>query len=505
MSTPASSNSRGLIRSMLVIGSSQVVKIFISIVKMKVLALLLGPAGVGLLGIYNNLQQMVGNAAGLGMGSSGVRQIASARGDGKALHRVSRVLLVAHLVQGVVAMTAVWLFRHPLAVWLTGDGTISTEIGLVGVAILLMLLATAHTALLQGLRRIGDLGRVTVIGALAGTLIGLLAVWQFGQAGLIWFLLVQPLANLLTARFFIRRLPGRNDHKAPGLVEIWTTWKPMARLGGVFMLGGLATTTTLLLVRSVVTRELGLDAVGHFAAAWGITMTYVGFLLAAMGADYFPRLTEVIHDRQAANRLMNDQAQLGLAIGGPVLLLLIGLAPWVITLLYSQEFGPAAELLQWQTVGNVFKLASWPMSFAIVAGAHAKTYFFMELSFNLVFLILIWLLLPVVGLEITGIAFLLGYMTYFATVYLLVRQLRGFRWQSLSLKLFMLHVLLAVSTLVLAIVAPFAAVFVSPLTAAVTGLLGVRIVLQKIGPEGRIAGKGFQAYAKLGWPIRSEK
>lgn len=35
-------------------------------------------------------------------------------------------------------------------------------------------------------------------------------------------------------------------------------------------------------------------------------MTYVRFLLGAMGADYYPRLTEVIHDRQAANALMDD-------------------------------------------------------------------------------------------------------------------------------------------------------------------------------------------------------
>ena len=67
-------------------------------------------------------------------------------------------------------------------------------------------------------------------------------------------------------------------------------------------------------------------------------MTYVGFLLGAMGADYYPRLTEVIHDKVAAVRLMNEQAQLGLAIGGPVLLLLVGLAPWVISLLILQRF-----------------------------------------------------------------------------------------------------------------------------------------------------------------------
>ena len=53
------SSSRGLIKSMLVIGSAQVVNILISIVRMKVLAVLLGPSGVGLLSIYNSLLGMV--------------------------------------------------------------------------------------------------------------------------------------------------------------------------------------------------------------------------------------------------------------------------------------------------------------------------------------------------------------------------------------------------------------------------------------------------------------
>ena len=92
---------------------------------------------------------------------------------------------------------------------------------------------------------------------------------------------------------------------------------------------------------------------------------------------------------------MNDQLQLLVSIGGPILLLLIGLAPWVMTLLYSSEFRSGSELLQWMTAGNVFKLASWPLAFSIVAASRSKTFFLMELSFNVIFLILIWLLLPV--------------------------------------------------------------------------------------------------------------
>ena len=496
------SSTRGLIKSMLIIGSVQAVNILISIVRMKVLAVLLGPSGVGLLSIYNSLQGMVTQTAGLGMGSSGVREIATARGEEATLSRIRRVLFAAHLIQGTLAMLAVWLLRDQIATWLFGDDARATEVGLIGVAILLALMGSAQTALLQGLRRIGDLGRVTVLGAFVGTVAGLAAVWLQGESGLIWFILVQPMTAVLIALHYTRRLPRPTSLRL-SLVEIWEIWKPMAKLGAAFMLGGLATAATLLLVRGRISQELGLDAAGHFAAAWGITMTYVGFLLGAMGADYYPRLTEVISDRVAAVRLMNDQAQLGLAIGGPVLLLLIGLAPWLITLLYSADFEPAVALLQWQTVGNVFKLASWALGFAIVASGRGKTFLFVEVSFNLLFLSMLWPTLTPFGIIAAGQAFTIAYVFFLFLLNLLVRRILGFRWQALSLGLLGLHAGLATALLALALIAPLAAALASPLLAAVTGLFGLRVVLIKIGPEGRIASQFARFYASIGWPIQS--
>jgi len=486
---------------MMIIGSAQAVNILISIVRMKVLAVLLGPSGVGLLSIYNSLQGMVQQTAGLGMGSSGVREIASSRGEEATLSRVRRVLFAAHLLQGGLAMAAVWLLRVPIATWLFGDTTRVTEVGLIGIAILLALLGTAQTALLQGLRQISDLGRVTVLAAFTGTAAGLLAVWMQGESGLIWFILVQPLATVFVALHYTRRLPKPTVARL-SVTETWEIWKPMAKLGAAFMLGGLATTATLLLVRGRISQELGLDAAGHFAAAWGITMTYVGFLLGAMGADYYPRLTEVIHDKVAAVRLMNDQAQLGLAIGGPVLLLLIGLAPWVITLLYSDAFGPAVTLLQWQTVGNVFKLASWALGFSIAASARGKTFLMVQINFNVVFLLLLWPSLATFGIQAAGPAFTMAYIVHFAVLSVLVRRILGFRWHALSLGLLGLHAGLAVALLAVALTTPLAAAIASPVLALATGLFGLRVVLIKIGPQGRLSARFARLYAAIGWPIK---
>ncbi|MDB9715932.1 O-antigen translocase [Amylibacter sp.] len=493
--------SRGLIKSMLIIGSAQFVNILISIVRMKVLAVLLGPSGVGLLSIYNSLLSMVQETAGLGMGSSGVREIASSRGDEATLSRVRRVIFAAHFIQGTLAMLAVWLLRERIAIWLFGDAVQATEVGLIGIAILLGLLASAQTALLQGLRKIGDLGRVAVIGAFAGTLVGLAAVWLQGERGLIWFIVAQPLAAVLIALHYTRRLP-KPTAASLSLFETWDIWKPMAKLGAAFMVGGLATSATLLLVRGRISQELGLDAAGYFAAAWGITMTYVGFLLGAMAADYYPRLTEVIHDKVAAVRLMNDQAQLGLAIGGPVLLLLIGLAPWVINLLFSKEFAPAATLIQWQILGNVFKIAGWSLGFAHVAAGHSKIFLLNQLVWNFIFLLITLSGLTSFGIAITGPAFVVAYGLGLLINIALVRHFHDFRWQGLSLGLLGLHFGLSLTLLVIAFIAPLLAAALSITLALATGLFGLRIVLSKLGKQGRLPTKLYGIFARLSWPIR---
>ncbi|MBC7180971.1 MAG: O-antigen translocase, partial [Roseovarius sp.] len=192
-------SARGLLKSMAIIGSAQAVRILITILRAKLVALLLGPAGIGLLSVFNNLREMGSMGAGLGLGASGVREIAGAKGEEEALSRVRRVLFGALLLQGAVAMVLIWLAREALARWLLDSTEHATEVGLVGVAVFLFLVAGSQTALLQGLRRIGDLGRVTIYSTALGSASGLAAVWVYGQAGLIWLILLPPAASILVA------------------------------------------------------------------------------------------------------------------------------------------------------------------------------------------------------------------------------------------------------------------------------------------------------------------
>lgn len=496
----SANHSKGMIQSMIMIGGAQSIRVALSIFRMKMLALLLGPAGVGVMGIYNSLLLTSSNIAGLGLGSSGVREIAAVKGQEPALSRVRIVLLAANLAQGGLAMLIIWLLRAPLAHWLFGDQTRATQVGLVGVGVFLTLLGGSQTALLQGSRRVADLARVTVLGALAGTITGLTLVWLTGEQGLIWFLLAQPLTAVLVAWHYVGKLPKAEATRMKSS-EIWLTWRPMVTLGMVFMLGGLATTATLLFVQRLIAHRFGLEGAGQFAASWGITMQYVGFLLAAMAADYYPRLTEIIDDRALATRLANDQIQLALALGGPILILLIGAAPWVMTILYSNEFTPASYMLRWQTIGNIFKLASWPLGFMLVAAARSRAYLFTELSWNIIFISLTWIGLPYFGINASGAAFLISYASYLLILSMLVYKFNNFTWSPLSKILIFIHTTLAVLALILSAFSEIYSVIFSFAASFASAIFGVRLVLSQIGVSGRLTKHLHRVYVAIGWPV----
>jgi PST family polysaccharide transporter len=450
-----------------------------------------------------NLTNATANLAGLGLGNSGIRQIAQARGDQAEFAKVRRVLLSANLLQGTAAGLIIWFSRVPISRWLFGDPGYELETGLLGIATFLTLVGASHTALLRGTRRVGDVGRATIFGALVGTVGGGLAVWAHGMNGLVVFVLLQPFATALSAAYFARRLEMGAGLR-PDLSQLWRIWLPMVRLGSVFMMAGLAETVTLLLLRGRIAGEIGLDAAGQFAAAWGISFMYVGFLLSAMTMDYYPKLAEIIHDKVQSSKLINDQLQISVALGGPVLLLLTGFAPIVVRLLYSSEFSEAVTLLQWQAAGNLLKLASWPLSFAIVAAARPKSYLLVQTSMWVPFGIATYAWVPEFGLEVAGVAFFSSYAIFLVVAAILATRLIGFQCARSSLNLLAGHCVLSFVVLAHSLTLPVAGATAAAVCALGSGIYGARLVLEKIGPSRRTATIA-RMFAVARWPLNYQR
>jgi O-antigen/teichoic acid export membrane protein len=432
----AGTSYRRILKGTSIIGGASFINIVIGLLRTKVLALLLGPAGVGLASLYTGLMGTASTIATMGLGVVGTRQIAEAcsKEDAHAIKVARRALFWGTMALAAAGGLLVWSLRSVLAVQALGNASYSRAVGWLSIGVALSVAGASQAALIQGMRRIGDIARLNVFGSAISTVLGIGLLWQWGNSGLVAYILVAPLASFVLGHYYVSRLPKAGTANVT-VQELTREWKMLLHLGLAMVAAGLVQQFAQLWIRIDVARVLGAQSLGQYQAAWTISMQYVSFVLIAMGTDYYPRLTGVIHDPKAAARLVNEQTEIATLLSAPVFIAMMAIAPWVIHLLYAASFTPAIEILRWQILGDVLKVISWPLGFLILAAGDGKTYLLTEASAWIVTASLISGLVRVVGLPITGIAYLAMYAFYLPLVYWLARRRYGFHWSRSVLSL----------------------------------------------------------------------
>lgn len=412
-------------------------------VRTKAMALLLLPAGYGLFSLYWNISELARIVAGMGINNSGVRQIAESVGTGDE-QRIARTVVTLRrtaLVLGLVGAVLLLVVSGPIS-WLSfGDGSHAGAIALLSVAVLLGAVSNGQMALLQGMRRIADLARNSILGAVLGTIISVPIVWKYREQGVVPSLICVALMSLLTSWWFSRKVKIQRVTLTTG--EVAREASGMLKLGFVFMTSALMTTGVTYVVQLILLRNVGgtdgvaagKAALGCYQAAWFVGGYFASFILQAMGTDFYPRLTAAAKDNAECNRLVNEQAEVSLLLAGPGLLATLTFAPLVIIIQYSTRFEPAVEVLRWICLGMLLRVLTWPIGFIIVAKNAKRLFLATEIASNLLHVGLVWLGVKYFGLPGTGMAFFGMYVLQWLGIYTIVRGLSGFRWSGENIRI----------------------------------------------------------------------
>ncbi|MFM8719234.1 MAG: oligosaccharide flippase family protein, partial [Chthoniobacterales bacterium] len=107
------SSHREILKSSSIVGGAQAINYVIGLLRTKAVALLLGPSGVGLVGLYVSAIGLVGTFAQFGINESGVREVAAAAGTGNA----ERVAATAKTLRRVCWASGIfgWVLTAALA------------------------------------------------------------------------------------------------------------------------------------------------------------------------------------------------------------------------------------------------------------------------------------------------------------------------------------------------------------------------------------------------------
>jgi antigen flippase len=473
-----------ILKSSSLIGGSSVTTVVLGIVRIKAMALLLGPAGVGLLSLYGMIVELAQTTAAIGTSNSGVRQVAEAVGSGDAdqVARTITVLRRLSLLLGVLGGVCLIVLARPISIVTFGSDQHASAVAILSIAVTLTLVSSGQRALIQGMRRIYDLAMLGVVGGLLGTVVSVPAVYFLGEDGIIFAVVGVAAASVSASWWYSRQV--RIPHLSMSRPQLGAETAALLKLGLAFLASGLMTMAAAYVVRITVLRSAGFDAAGLYQAAWTVGGMYVGFILQAMGADFYPRLTAAARDNVECNRLVNEQAQVSVLLAGPGVIATITFAPLVIALLYSAEFQPAVNLLRWICAGMALRVITWPMGFIILAKGERLLFFLTDAAWTLMHVGLAWACVQSYGLDGAGVAFFVSYAFHGCVVYPLARRLSGFRWSPINRRAGSLFVVSVVGVLgAMHLLPPLGGVIVGSLALVVSTMHSVRALATLVSPD----------------------
>lgn len=397
------------------------VRMLTGMISVKVVAVIIGPAGIALLGQLNNFNSILLGMANGGINSGITKYVAEYKDDDSYIKK-----LLSNALQITVTCT---LFISILmilgCVQLSRLILMSDEYYYVfiifGFTIILYTLNGLLISVLNGYKQFGKYVKVNIIGTILGLAYSVTLVIAFGLPGALINAVTFQSVVLLITLYMCRK-------------EHWLKWdyfkEKHDRIITRKYLGYSAMTLTTLallpvsqmLLRGYVISEISAADAGIWEGMNRISQMYLGVITSAFSIYYLPRISEIQDNMVLHNEVFRCYKFI------IPMLLLIGLAIFflrhiIVKLLFTPDFYPMENLFVWQLLGDLFKIGSWLLSFIMVAKAQTKMFITTEIIFSFIYMFLCFIFLRYNGIIGLTQGYLINYILYMVTMVLLFKRI----------------------------------------------------------------------------------
>jgi len=357
-------------------GSVQAIGILVNIVRTKIVAVLLGPVGVGMVSLFNSTIKFVGDITNLGIAMSAVKDVSKAyeEGDRATLERAATQVRSWCFVGAVIGMIACALFS-PLLNSITFDwGNHTLHFVLLSPVVALTALLGGELAILKGTRQLMDLAKISIYGVLFSLIISVPIYMRFNISGIVPVLFLIALSQFLIAFHYSSRiLPYRLQLRSRQL----SAGSAMVKLGMSFVLATVMASGADFVIRAFINYSSQVD-LGLYNAGYVISVIYASTVFSAMESDYYPRLSSAPTRGALLSALVNRQIEVSVLIVSPMLVFLIFGMPIILPLLFSSEFNAVIGMSQIAALGMIFRGVYLPIEYIPLSRGDSMKYFFQE-------------------------------------------------------------------------------------------------------------------------------
>lgn len=440
---------RNIFKATSLFGSVQIFKILIEIIKQKIIAILLGPTGMGISGLYLSTTSLIQGLTSMGLSTSAVKNIAEASGS-KDNQRISKTITVLRKLvwgTGLLGMIVVIILSPLLSKLTFGNYDYTISFIFLSVSLLFNQLSAGQSVILQGLRKLKYLAKSSALGSFFGLVISAPIYYLLGIKGIVPTLILSSITMLGLTWYFSKRIKIKEIIVSPK--ETILEGKDMLKMGLVMSLNSILVLGIAYLIRIFIMKIGGSEEVGLYTAGFTLVNGYVGLIFTAMGSDYYPRLAEVNKDDLKCKSMINQQSEIAILILSPIIVIFLLSSPYIIKILYSENFISINTFVQWSIIGIIFKAISWSISLLFIAKGNFKQFLFNEITIKIINLPLFYILYKNYGLSGLGLGYFISNILYFIIIYFSSHLIYKYTFSSSLNKILFFELILVITCFIL--------------------------------------------------------
>ena len=387
----------------------------------KIISFFLGTSGMALIGSFRNFSTMLKSMATLGISNSAVKLFVENKDSKSELSVIYSTFFWLFLLVSAVIAGLTLFFAGTISQFIFFSDSYVIPIQYFALALPLMIINTFWLAIYNGLEKFKRIiyiqisSNIIVVGATA------FLIWKQGILGGLLSVAVGEVLMVLVTLLYIGRdksFVQFDLHKVISKKYI----SVIQRFALMALLSAVLAPLTLIVIRNAIVEHYSIGEAGIWDAINRLSGFYMLFFTSGLSMYYMPKLASLQTDAEFKSELKTYFKTLV-----PLFLLMLVVIFFakgmILKLAFTGEFNAVKDLLIWQLLGDFLRVMTLAFGFQILVKTMMKRYFFIEIVFNLSYLLLSFYLMKTHGIAGVLQAYLYANAICLVFVLLLFRKL----------------------------------------------------------------------------------
>lgn len=400
---------------------STLVKMCTGLISVKVVASIIGPSGVALVGQLNNFSTIALALATGGIESGVTKYVAEFKNDNSVVREyittAFKIISGCSLFIGVILILGCRFISN--IIMLTPQYWYVFTI--FGFTIIFYGLNNLIVSIVNGYKQFNKYVKVNIVSSILGVAYTVCLVLQWGLSGALISAVTFQSLMIVVSIIMLRKLKWLRIDFFFGKFKKAVATK-FFRYSLMTLISAFTFPISQMFLRGYVMVEISEIEAGWWEGMNRISNMYLMVITSSFSVYYLPRLSE-IHDRRELRHEIFKcyKVIVPMLIGGFSLIYFLRF--FIIRILFTQEFMPMSQLFIWQMSGDFFKICSWLLAFQMVAKAMTGFFIATEICFSTSRVILSLFFVHINGIVGLCQGYFINYLMYFFVMVIVFRKL----------------------------------------------------------------------------------